>query len=98
VKQCYVLIIAASTEVENGIASLWRSGMKGVRHCYPDFGRFMGINEMQAFCLAAPYARAEEKYWYLPDQDTPWGMFLPCIYEFNDNRQRIITSLMVMLD
>jgi hypothetical protein len=58
----------------------------------------MSINEMQAFCSAAPYAWAEERYWYLPDRDTPWEMFLPCIYEFNNNRQRIIISLMVMLD
>jgi hypothetical protein len=61
VKQCYVLIIAASTELENGIENLWRIGMKGVRRCYPDFARFMGINKMQAFCSASPYAWAEEK-------------------------------------
>jgi hypothetical protein len=42
----------------------------------------MSINEMQAFYSAALYAWADEKYWYLPDQDTPWEMFLPCVYEF----------------
>jgi hypothetical protein len=72
--------------------------MKGVRRNYPDFGRFMSINEMQAFCSSAPYAWADEKYWYLPDRDTPWDMFLPCIYEFNDRRQSLIGSMMVLLD
>ena len=72
--------------------------MKGMQHNNPDFGRFMSINEMQAFCSAALYAWADEKYWYLPDQDTPWEMFLPCVYELNDNRKRIVTYLMVMLD
>jgi hypothetical protein len=72
--------------------------MKGVRRNYPDFGRFMSINEMHAFCSAAPYAWADEKYWYLPDRDTPWEMFLPCVYEFNDTRKLLVKSLMVMLD
>jgi hypothetical protein len=90
--------MAAATELENGVENLWKSGMKGVRRNYPDFGCFMSINEMQAFCSAPPYAWADEKYWYLPDRDTPWEMFLPCVYEFNDNRKWIVTSLMVMLD
>jgi hypothetical protein len=47
-----------------------------MRCSYPDFGHFMGINEMQAFCSAAPYAWVDEKYWYLPDFDTPWEMFM----------------------
>jgi hypothetical protein len=72
--------------------------MKGVRRNYPDFGRFMSINEMHAFCSAAPYAWADEKYWYLPDRDTPWEMFLPCVYEFNDTRKLLVKSLMVILD
>ena len=98
VKQCYVLLIAAATELENGVENLWKSGMKGVRRNYPDFGRFMSINGMHAFCSAAPYAWADEKYWYLPDRDTPWEMFLPCVYEFNDTRKLLVKSLMVMLD
>jgi hypothetical protein len=60
-----------------------------MRCSYPDFGCFMGINEMQAFCSAAPYAWAEENYWYLSDCDTPWDMFLPCIFGFNDRWQRL---------
>jgi hypothetical protein len=69
-----------------------------MRCSYPDFGRFMGINEMWAFCSAAPYAWADEKYWYLPDHDTPWEMFLPCIFSFNDRRQHLIKTVMLMLD
>jgi len=98
IKQCYLLIIAAAAELENGVENLWKSGMKRMRRSYPDFGRFMGINEMQAFCSAAPYAWADPQYWYLPERDTPWEMFLPCIYGFNDRRQRLIKTMMIMLD
>ncbi len=41
-----ILVIAVSTELENSIENLTKSGMKGVRYCYPDFGMFMSINEM----------------------------------------------------
>jgi hypothetical protein len=96
--QCYLLIIAASTELKNGIENLWKSGMKQMRCSYPDSGHFMGINKMQAFCSAAPYAWADENYWYLPDCNTPWDMFLPCICGFCERCQCLIKTIMVILD
>jgi hypothetical protein len=41
VHNCYLLLIAATTEVENGIENLWKRGRVGNRRFYPDFGRSM---------------------------------------------------------
>ena len=64
VKQCYLLIIAAATEVVVGVDNLWKSGPSTGRHNYPDFGQYIPKNYFKAFCSAAPYAWAEEMYWY----------------------------------
>jgi hypothetical protein len=39
---------------EIGVENPWKSGMKQMKCSYPDFGRFMRINKMPAFCSAAP--------------------------------------------
>ena len=98
VKQGYLLLIAAASEMENGVENLWKAGMRKMRRPYPDFGRYMSINEFHAFCSAAPYARAEEKYWHLPTRDTPWDVFLPCLKSFNLKRQQLIGTNLMLLD
>ncbi len=98
VRQGYLIIIAAASEMENGIDNLWKSGMKNMRRPYPNFGRFMSVNEFRAFCSAAPYAWAEEKYWHLPTRDTPWEVFLPCLANFNRRRQELIGTKLLLLD
>jgi len=70
VKQCYVLLIAAATEMENGIENLWKCGKLQNHRWYPDFGRFMVMNEMKAFCSTAPYCWSDEEHWYFPQCDT----------------------------
>ena len=55
VNQGYTLIIAAATEIENGIDNLWKHGPSGGHHDYPDFGRYMPKNEFKCFTAAAPY-------------------------------------------
>jgi hypothetical protein len=54
VKNCCLLHVTAATEVENGVENLWKHGKVGNRRYYPDFGRFVTINEIKAFCSAAP--------------------------------------------
>lgn len=98
VKNCYLLLVAAATEVENGVENLWKRGKVGNRRNYPDFGRFVPINEMKAFCSVAPFCWCEEKYWYTPKQDSLWEVFLPCINSFNDQRMRMIKCMMLLLD
>jgi len=97
IKQCYLLLIAGATEMENGIESLWKRMKK--RHClYPHFGRLMRLNEMKAFCSAAPYCWSDEVHWYSPQCDTPWDVFLPYIFEFNDRCQCLIKTMLLMLN
>ena len=97
VKQCYLILIAAATETENGDENLWMKGMH-LWHPYPDFRCCMSQNEMKAFCSAAPFCWTDDRYWYAPDRDTPWEVFLPCIYQFNDRCQKLIWTSLLLLD
>jgi hypothetical protein len=84
VKNCYLLLIAAATEVENGIENLWKRGRVGNHRYFPAFGMFMTMNEMKVFRSAAPFFWAQEEFWYLPQRDAPWDVFIPCLTECNN--------------
>jgi hypothetical protein len=90
VRNCYLLLIAAATEVENGIEYLWKRGRVGNRCFYPDFGRFMSVNEMKCFYSATPYCWCDEQYWFVPDRDTPWDVVLPCLH--------LVNTMLLILD
>jgi len=98
VKQCYLLILAAATEREHGVENLWKQGWKKMHCPYPDFGRFMGINEFKAFCLAAPYCWCNESEWFAPQWDMTWEVFLPCLLKLNGQCQSLIKTMLLMLD
>jgi len=98
VKQCYLLLIASATEIVCGIENLWKSGPSTGRHNYPDFGQYMPINHFKAFCSAAPFCWSEEKYWYEDTRDVPWEVFLPCLSSFNGKRQRLLKTVLMMVD
>jgi hypothetical protein len=70
-KNYYLLLIATTTEVENGIENLLMQGRVGNWGFYPDFGKFISVNEMKCFYSAAPYCWCDEQYWFLPDRGTP---------------------------
>jgi len=75
VKQCYLLVIAAASECENGITNLWKRGPSGGRRSYPDFGQYVALNTFKAFKNAAPFCWCESTYWYLDKRDRPWDIF-----------------------
>jgi hypothetical protein len=54
VKQCYTLLIAARSEIEDGAKNLWKSGPAIGRRDYPDFGQYCTITMLYAFRSAAP--------------------------------------------
>jgi hypothetical protein len=98
VKQCYTLLIAAVTEIEQGVENLWKRGdCGGRRNNYPDFGQYVGIKTFQCFESAAPYCWAESTYWYRERRETPWEVFLPCMKSFNDRRQHLLSSVALLL-
>jgi hypothetical protein len=53
VKQCYTLIIAGASEMENGVENLWKKGATSGRRNHPDFGQYIGKNVIKAFKSAA---------------------------------------------
>jgi hypothetical protein len=79
VKQAYTLMIAAASEIENGVDNLWKHGPSGGRHDYPDFGQYMAINHFKAFQAAAPYCWCDKKHWYVDKRDRSWEIFRPCL-------------------
>ena len=98
VRQCYLLLITSATEIVCGVENLWKSGPSSGRHTYPDFGQYMPINYFKAFCSAAPFCWSEEKHWYEDSRDVPWDVFLPCLSSFNSKRQRLIKTVLMMVD
>jgi hypothetical protein len=92
------LITEAATEPFTGIANLWKTGKSKGRHNYPDFGKYMPINYFKAFCSATPYAWADPKYWYLDARDNPWDVFTLCLSSFNEKRQRLIKTVLLLID
>lgn len=98
VKQCYLLLIAAATEVENGVENLWSRGSSGGRHDYPDFGRYMPVNYFKAFQSAAPYAWCDKKCWFIDKRDKPWDVFMPCLSQYNEKRKTLLRATLLVLD
>ena len=98
VKQCYLLMIAASAEVEVGVENLWLRGKSnGCRH-YPNFGQYLPQNTFKAFQCAAPFCFCDSKYWYIEARDRPWDIFLPCLDAFNKKRRHLIKLRLLMMD
>ncbi len=98
VRQCYILLIASATEIVSGVENLWKSGPSAGRHTYPDFGQYMPVNYFKAFCSAAPFCWSNERYWYEDSRDVPWDVFLPCLSSFNDKRQQLIKTVLMLVD
>ncbi len=98
VRQCYLLMIASATEICNGVENLWKKGPSIGRHEYPDFGQYIPVNYFKAFCSAAPFCWSEPKYWYEESRDVPWDVFLPCLADFNAKRQRLIKTVLMVVD
>jgi hypothetical protein len=54
-KQVYVLLIAAASEVENGIENLLKRGKYMDWHGYPNFDQHVPISYFKVFVAAVPY-------------------------------------------
>ena len=98
VKQGYMLLIAASTEVHNGMENLWKSGPSLGRHPYPDFGQFMSWHEFEAFRLAALRCWCGKENWFVEPRHQTWNIFLPILRGFNKKRQHLLSTVLLLLD
>ena len=97
IKQCYLLVVAAATELEDGTENLWKRGSSGGRRMYPDFGKYLNKEVFKCFCSAAPYLWAKKDYWFMDKRDKTWDIFIPCLQDFNEKRQNLIKSIMVLI-
>ena len=55
VKISYTIMIAAVSEVEQGVENLWNRGRSNGRRDYPNFGKYISKNMFKAFQSADPY-------------------------------------------
>ena len=98
IRVCYTLMLAAASEVHQGLDNLWRHGPSPGRHPYPDYGKYIPKNYMKAFLSAAPYLWCDEKYWYQQYSEEEWEIFLPMLADFNDKRKNLVSCVLLMLD
>ena len=98
VKIAYTIMIAAVSEVEQGVENLWKRGRSNGRRDYPNFGRYMSKNTFKAFQSAAPYCFCDKKFWYVDKRDRPWDIFLPCLNSYNEKRKKLVVTALLMLD
>jgi hypothetical protein len=98
VRKCYLLLIAAASEVENGVENLWKRGPSGGRREYPDFGQYAPINTFKAFRISAPMCWCHKIHWYKDKRDRPWVIFEECLASFNQKRSNLVRSALLMLD
>ncbi len=57
-----MLLIAAASEVVNGIEHLWKRGKSTGQHDYPNFQQYMPVNYFKAFVAAAAYGWVDQKF------------------------------------
>jgi hypothetical protein len=99
VKQACALMIAAASEIENGVENLWKRGPSGGRHDHPDFGKHMAINHfVTAFQSAAPCCWCDEKHWHVDKRDGTWDVFQPCLEKMNSRRAKLLATMLLTLD
>jgi hypothetical protein len=84
VRQCYTLIIAGASEMENGVENLWKKGAASGRRNHPDFDQYIDKNVFKAFKYAAHFCFAEEEHWYKEPRELTWDISLPCMNKFNE--------------
>jgi hypothetical protein len=85
--QAYTLLIAASSEIENGVENLWKRAKVMGRRDYLYFGSFMFKNASKAFKSGAHFCWTEEENWLKGKRDLTWGVFLPTLELFNGRRR-----------
>jgi hypothetical protein len=96
-KQCVLAMVAAASEMENGM-SCWKAGKGPGRKFYPDFGQWVPRDEMLCFKLCAAFMWADEKWWFEDRRDIDWDSFMPAVKAWNLARTKACVSWLLMLD
>jgi hypothetical protein len=91
-------LIAAASEIENGVDNLLKRGPANGRRDYPDFGRCVSENMFKAFKAAAHFCCCDIDFWYKDKRDLTWDIFLPMLSRFNERRHILVSVILLMLD
>jgi hypothetical protein len=97
VKQCILVMIAAATEMEQGM-NCWNAGKGPGRKYYPGFGQWVPKDEFECFKSCAAWMWADEKWWFCDRQDVDWEAFMPTIDKWNFTRTKLCVCWLLMLD
>ena len=98
IKLVYQLLIAGATEGVSGTLNMWKKGTSGGRKTYPDFGRYMKLQEFQMIASCLPHLFAEEKHWCRKVGEAPWDVFMPILASCHAKRRQFIKVFFLMLD
>ena len=98
IKQCHLLMIAAVTEADVGIANLWKTGKTCGRRLQADFGQCTPVNWFRAFCSACPFMWCDTKWWHKAKRDLDWDVFKPCLKNMMDKRKQLFVAVLIVLD
>jgi hypothetical protein len=98
VRQCYTLLIAAASEIGNGVKNLWNRGPANRQREYTDFRRYVSENMFKAFKAAAHFCWCYSDYWYKDKRDLTWDIFLLMLSQFNERRQSFVSIILLMVD
>jgi Transposase IS4 len=99
IKNCFLLLLAAVGEVKLGIDNLWKKGpCPGGRRDYADFGRYVPVMYFKAWQSAMPFMWCDKKTWYEERRNLTWDVFLPMLKQYNEKRQGLFKTSMLMLD
>jgi hypothetical protein len=89
IRQCYTLLIAGASEMENGVDNLWKKGAASGRRNHPYFGQYLGKNIFKCFKLVARFFWADEEHWFTDHC---------CLDKFNQQRKNLVRTLILVLD
>jgi hypothetical protein len=98
IHQAYTLLIAAASEIENGVENMWKRGKGMGRRYYPDVGRFISKNAFKAFKSGAHFCWTEEEHWDKDKRELNWDVFLPTLELFNGRRRELLKCVLLILD
>jgi hypothetical protein len=96
-KQCILALVAAASELENGM-NCWLAAQGPGRKHYPDFGQFIPKDEMECFISCAAFIWADKKWWFCPRRDVDWDAFMPTVEKWNFTRTKLCVSWLLVLD
>jgi len=98
VKQAVLLVVKSTVVPGTGVDQFFRCGtLPGSNEniYYPDFGKFMDINEFKVIVHA--YMWGDKNLWYRDQRDVPWDIFMPFIDAWNEKQRGLFVHFRQVL-